>query len=50
MSCTPDKEFRNGLSRETWMKTALLIPIFVAAGSPMLAKPYHAVDGSSTGT
>ena len=28
------------------MKTALLILIFVAAGSPVLAKPYHAYQNS----
>ena len=28
------------------MKTALLILIFVAAGSPALAKPYHAYQNS----
>jgi hypothetical protein len=28
------------------MKTALLILIFVAAGSPVLAKPYHAHQNS----
>jgi hypothetical protein len=29
------------------MKTALLILVFVATGSPVLAKPYHAYQNSS---